>query len=105
MMWSPLTSRRHFLPFQEHFFTVLLAVAVFSINELLRAEQDLSLYILLYSAFYASLSSTLRYAARHASLNGCRHNLRPTCTAISTLNHFASHRHTIVMALSTSVPL
>ncbi|KAL1515839.1 hypothetical protein AB1Y20_002455 [Prymnesium parvum] len=54
----------HLLGAREHFFTVLLAVAVFSINERLRATEDLQIYCLLYLAFYASLSSSLRYAAR-----------------------------------------
>jgi len=48
----------------EHFFTVLLAVAVFAINEELAASRDIEAWALLYLTFYGTLASSVRYAAR-----------------------------------------
>ena len=48
----------------EHFFTVLVAVSIFQLNEMLRDAHDVELYSLYYALFYAVLANSMRYAAR-----------------------------------------
>ena len=48
----------------EHFFTVLLAVAVFSLNESLAKTNDVQRYTVTFFTFAASLGSTMAYASR-----------------------------------------
>ena len=54
----------------EHFFTVLIAVAVFSLNENLDATHDLVTYTNRWLLLYALLASSMRYAARYDASDG-----------------------------------
>lgn len=49
---------------QEHFFTVLLAVAVLKLNIDIGADHDVVRYVLRLLTFYFVVGSTIRYAAR-----------------------------------------
>jgi len=49
---------------QEHFFTVLVAVAVFQLNEAIGKDHRLDVYIVRFVALYGIVWATMRYAAR-----------------------------------------
>jgi hypothetical protein len=48
----------------EHLFTVLVAVAIFHLTEMLKKDQNLQQYILQYLIFYTALSASFTYASR-----------------------------------------
>lgn len=48
----------------EHLFTVLVAVAIFQLTEMLREDHNLQEYILQYLIFYIALSGSFSYASR-----------------------------------------
>uniref|UniRef100_A0A7S4T1A0 Uncharacterized protein n=1 Tax=Alexandrium monilatum TaxID=311494 RepID=A0A7S4T1A0_9DINO len=54
----------------EHFFTVLVAVAVFALNRSLQEQGDVLLYTLKLLVLYGMLVHTMRYASRFADEDG-----------------------------------
>ena len=48
----------------EHLFTVLVAVAIFHLTEVLKTDHNLQQYILQYFIFYTSLTFSFTYASR-----------------------------------------
>ena len=71
--WRPprlLIERAGRVTTHEHFFSVLVAVAIFSLNEGLASTHDVVTYARRWLILYALLASTMRYAARYDASDG-----------------------------------